>query len=812
MRSTARIFLPALLLALGWGAGPVWGQDRADSRTVRVDSIQVRGNARQATPAVLSDLGIRPGDVVTLSAIQRGIHRLFSTQQYDDIAVYASQTPSQLAGNSATLIVDVVERPYIVGYRFEGLKHTSGGTVRDTVGLESGKPLEPWRIHEAERLIKAELSKKGYVRARIDTALVRTQRPGEYRLVFKVDEGRRLVVAKIEFEGNQALSDDELIGALSVKPEGFWWWKSGEFREEEYRKDLDVNLVEFYGEHGYLDFRVLGDSMVVDPESGKTKLVIRVEEGKRYRIAGFEIEGNDFFPTEMLKARFKPRKTSLLGKLPLFGGGAEGDPIFNTRQWQDATDKVRQLYRNSGFLYAEVRPIVERLPDGPEGDARVRLKWRIRENQQAYVNLVNIRGNTTTHERVIRDRLTLLPGDVYGDERVVSSYQTVQGLGFFEPLPPNEAIDIQQAEVGKINVSFRVKEKQTGNINFGASLSPSSGMAGFVGYEQPNLFGQAKSGRFRWIFGARTSDIELSYTDPSVLGSRNSVSVTLRNSRDRFSFVGLGRRRQTGGSIAVGTPLFGARWTRISVRYSLFRDDYESGLADLDLEQRQLLNIGTRSSLELQIARDTRNHPLFPTRGSRNVVALEHTGGFLGGDGDYEKLTFESAWYTPIARLRSDPTKTPIDLALGLAIRGGTILGDNPFFLERFFMGGVQYGPPLRGYEELTITPFGHVPRETPGFSQLDRVGESYFGLYANIGMNLGGNFFVNAFYDAGNVWARSFGFNPTDLLRGIGVGVSIVTPVGPLGLDYAYGLDARDVFGNPNPGWRLHFRFGQIF
>jgi outer membrane protein insertion porin family len=104
------------------------------------------------------------------------------------------------------------------------------------------------------------------------------------------------------------------------------------------------------------------------------------------------------------------------------------------------------------------------------------------------------------------------------------------------------------------------------------------------------------------------------------------------------------------------------------------------------------------------------------------------------------------------------------------------------------------------------------VPNETPGFSRLDRVGGSFFGLYTTLGLNLGGNFFINAFYDAGNVWRTAEGFNPTDLFRGVGVGVTVVTPVGPLGLDYAYALDARDAFGNPNPGWKLHFRFGQIF
>ncbi len=785
------------------------GQTEAAPRSVRVDSIHVTGNVRQATPVVLADLGIRPGDVVTYKHIQRAIQRLFATGSYDDIAVYVEDDPA----GPVTMVVAIVERPFILGYRFEGLQHISAGSIRDTVGLESATPLSPAQVHEAQIQIRSELSKKGYVRAQIDTSLIPTDRPGEYRFIFTVNEGRRLVVAGVEIVGNEKISDHEIIGSMSVKPEGFWWWENGEFREDEYRQDLEIGLVESYGSRGYLDFQVLGDSMIVDPETGKTKLLIRVNEGKQYRIADFRIEGNSYFPTPVLEVRFKPRSRSLLSRLPLVGGGSEeGDPVFDTHAWQEATDQIHQLYRNSGFLYVQIDPVVERLPEGPDGEPRVRLVWRIEENEQAYVNLVNIAGNTTTHERVIRDRLTLLPSDVYGDERLVGSYQTVQGLGFFEPLPPDQALDIRPNDEGNINVTFRVKEKQTGNINFGASLSPSAGMAGFIGYEQPNLFGQAKSGRFRWIFGSRTNDIELGYSDPSIMGSRNSFAVSLRSSRDRFSFIGLGRRRQTGGSLTVGTPLLSARWTRISFTYALFRDQYDSDEDELDLEQRQLLNVGTRSSFEIRVARDTRNHPLFPTSGSRNMVSLQHVGGFLGGDGDYRKVLFESEWYTPIARLRSDPTQTPIDLALGLSFRGGSIVGDNPFYLERFLMGGVQYGPPLRGYEELTITPDGHVPRETPGFSRLDRVGSSFFGLYTSLGLSLGGSFFVNVFYDAGNVWARSAGFDPTDLYRGVGIGVSIVTPVGPLGLDYAYALDARDVFGNPNPGWRLHFRFGQIF
>lgn len=809
MKSKQLALVVSALVLLITGAEPLSGQQAAPPG-VRVDSIHVTGNSRQATPVVLGDLGIRPGDVVSTRDIQRGVQRLYGTGQYEDIRLYAVDGP----GGRTTLVVDVVERPFILGYSFRGLEHAGGRAIRDTAGLENRAPLQPSAVFQAQQLLREELSKKGYVRARVDTSLVPGERPGEYRLIFDVDEGRRLVVSDIVFEGNEALDDGELIGAMSVKPEGFLWWKTGEFREAEYRRDLRVNLVESYGSRGYLDFQIRGDTMIVDPKSGKTRLVIRVEEGEQYRIADFQIEGNEHFPKAVLAARYSPGERSLLSRLPLIGAsGDEGDPVFNTRQWADATESVRNLYRNAGFLYSEIAPVVERLPDGPDGHPRVALKWQIREHEQAFVNLVSIEGNTTTHERVIRDRVILLPGDVYGDERLVNSYQTIQGLGFFEPLPPQDAVNINpDPEEGNINVTFRVKEKQTGNINFGASLSPAVGVAGFLGYEQPNLFGQAKSGRFRWVFGSRSNDIEVGYSDPSIFGSRNSFGVSLRSSRDRFSFVGLGRRRQTGGSLSFGTPFLGSRWTRLTFRYSLFRDEFDSDEEDLDFVQRELLNIGTRSTFEIRLSRDTRNHPLFPTAGSRNSVSLEQTGGALGGDGNYRKVSFESDWYTPIARLRSDPTQTPIDLALGLGFKGGFIVGDNPFFFERFFMGGVQYGPPLRGYEELTITPKGHIPRGTPGFSRLDRVGESFFSLTANIGMNLGGNFFVNGFYDAGNVWQDSFGLNPTDLLRGFGVGVSIVTPVGPLGLDYAYGIDRRDVLGRPDPGWKLHFRFGQIF
>ena len=125
-------------------------------------------------------------------------------------------------------------------------------------------------------------------------------------------------------------------------------------------------------------------------------------------------------------------------------------------------------------------------------------------------------------------------------------------------------------------------------------------------------------------------------------------------------------------------------------------------------------------------------------------------------------------------------------------------------------MGGTQAGIQLRGYDEASVTPSGHIPEEAP-FSDLDRVGESFFRTGATFGIKLTSSIFASAFLDAGNVWMDSDQLNPTDLMVGAGFGVSLVTPFGPLGLDYAYGFDRKDILGRPDPGWQLHFKFGRV-
>jgi outer membrane protein insertion porin family len=766
-----------------------------------VDSLVVRGNERVSSDRILEQSGLRVGMDVSFPDVQDAIHRIFDLGEFSDVRILVSE------GDRAVLHVVVEERPYVSSYRFRGLRSIGAGTVRDTVGLVDGEPLSPDKVTRAMGMLRELLSNEGLPRARVDTAFAEAEEG--YQLVFDVDEGPRLSLAGIAFEGNEAFSDEELRGAMGTGEEGFFWFQSGELQRDRYERDIRERLPDFYARHGYIDMSVADDTVMVDRSTGKGRVRIEVEEGPRYRMREFVVRGNRRFPSDALRARFPEGADLEDGRAP------EELPAFDQVAFREGTSSVGELYRNAGYLRARVVPTVERLPADStvEGDRLVRATWTVQEGEPAYLRYVDVVGNDKTHDRIIRQRLGLLPGDIYSQERLVQSVRNVQSTGFFEQLPPQEAVDIQPLDDGDVDVTLRVKEKQTGNLNFGMSASAGTGFAGFVGYEQPNLFGQAKSGRFRWIFGARTQDIELRYSDPQLFGSRHSATIQLRNSRDEFRTFGVGERRQRGGSLEFGTPFPGLRSTRVFLGYSIF-DDRQSdlNLFGVDPSERGILLDGTRSSVSLRVVRDTRQGGQFPVAGSRNMASVSFTGGPLGGDGDFGRYEFESEWLVPVAQIGGGFESNPVQLIAGLDFRGGFILGDNPFFRERFFMGGTQIGQELRGYGEATVTPQGHVPENTGGFSQLDRVGESYFATTARFGAKISQQIAVNTFLDAGNVWSSATQLTPTDLLVGAGAGVSLVTPFGPLGIDYAYGFDRRDVLGRPDPGWQLHFKFGRIF
>lgn len=797
---SAVVFLSSALLAPR--AARAQGETPAAAPpAVAPDSIVVLGLRRVERKQVLDQSGLVPGRALGYRDVQRAIQALYTTGQYDDIRV-----SQDTAAGRQLLIVRLHERPILLKWAVRGVSRLSEGSVRDKAQLAEGRPLDPAAVARARGRIDSLYRAQSYYLAQVKVVSIYEGDSARVRIVFDVDEGRRVAVARVRVEGTTHFAMEQLVGQMKTRPEGFWWFRSGEYDDEKLRADLQERLPKFYGDKGYVDFQVLGDTLVVDDSTGKATLVVRVSEGEPYRIGSFEVVGNRRFSTEELQQLFPFKGESRRGFLGL--AGTERGPLyFDQARWDDATQQLRTLYYNNGYIYVTVQPQVIRRSSA-DGKPVVDLRWAINEGQPAIVNKIEISGNDVTHERVIREAIVLLPGDVFRQDALIRSYQNISNLGFFQqplPFPDTRPANDQ----GDVDVVFRVTEKHTGNINFGASVGQGTGVGGFLGLDEPNLFGQGKKGHFQWQFGKNISDFAVSYTDPAIRESRISGTLDVHNTRLRYTIADLGTLRRRGASLQFGFPAFGDRYTRLFVSYGIDDQTFtgsSSGLASLRC------NNCIRSTFGVSLLRDTRVDLPFPTGGTMHSIGISQSGGPLGGSGNFQRLDLEGRWYAPLGQLGGPTSSSPVKFVMGLSTRSGVVFGNSPFFDQLFTMGGVQYGIPLRGYDEFSITPHGYDPTATNGQATAGSFGKAYVVMTGEVGARLSQMFYVAAFFDAGNVWAQAGEFNPTRLFRGAGVGLSIISPLGPIGIDWAYGFDRTDSFGRPAPGFKLHFKLGNFF
>ena len=775
-------------------------------RCATPDALAFRGSTRTAESALRAETGITPGTPLNYRDVQRAVRSLFATGQFDDVRAACEVSPA----GRAMLVFELRERPLLSEIEVRGVDRISSGDVRDRIELLVARPVDPAQVARAVSRIDSLYESKGYYLARItvDTALS----GGNAKLTFSIDEGNRLAVSGVRISGARAVSPRAVVRAMKTKPEGFLWWRRGEFDEDEYQGDLAERIPQLYANRGFIDARVVRDTVIIDRDRGKALVDLAVEEGTRYRVGSFEPTGSTRFSREEI-ARFYPfgvqaRSVTDWVRDPFRRAQNGGAEIFDRGRWEEATRSVQQAYANEGYIYASVTPVVER-STGPDSVPLVNLRWDIEERQPAIVNRVEILGNDVTTETCIREQIFVLPGDVFNQDLLVRSYHNIANLGFFEtPMPPP---DTRQAnDRGDVDIVFRVKEKRTGSVNFGASVGQGTGVGGFVGFEQPNLFGLCKRGSLQWQFGHYINDFNLSYTDPAIQQSRISGTVNAYHSQTRFIISGLGRQVRTGGQLQFGFPVPQSRFSRFFVSYGGERVDYgDQGL----LGTADCRNC-FRSTLGMSLNHDTRIDMPFPSAGSNQSLSAQFTGGPLGGTAAYQRYTGEMRSYATLASFGGGrPGGSTIKVITGLSSRAGVLFGNaGPFYLQRFSLGGVQFGEPLRGYEEFSITPRGYRPGGGQYEAQLESFGNAFFTTTAEVGVRFGPQLYVNAFYDAGNIWARARDFDPTRLFRGAGVGVSLITPLGPLGLDLGYGFDRRDDSGRLAPKWQLHFRLGQFF
>ena len=764
-----------------------------------VDSIVVQGNHRLKAEEITTFSGVQLFQPINFRTVQRAIAGLYATGQFDDVRVDGHDVDGRFI---VTLIVK--ERPVLQRWSIRGVEKLEESAVRKKVSVLEGRPIDRVAVARSRAAIDSLYKKRGYYASVVRLVETRRDTANAVDVVFDVSEGGRVAISQVLIEGNQKFPDKVIVAAMTSRPEGFWWFRKGEYSEDKVEDDLRNRIPQWYANRGHVDLRILSDTLIADSTPGKAILKIKLDEGQPYKVGTLDIVGNRRFSAEELSLFFP------FGLAVVSGSGKDAGSAFSRADWEAATEKVRNIYSNNGYITSNVEPEEVRRT-GPDGKAMVDLRWRVFEGQPATINKIVIVGNDVTHERVIREQIVLVPGATFNRDLLIRSYQNVSNLNFFEqPLPPP---DVQQAENGvDVDVTFRVTEKNTGNVNFGASVGQGVGVGGFLGLEEPNLFGKGKKGRVQWQFGRNINDFNLSYSDPAIRDSRVSGTLTLFNSRQRYTVGDLGRIRREGTNLQLGLPFFGSRYTRVFASYGFQRNRFTDTPADI--ADRFRCDQGcSRSSLGLSLVRDTRIGLPFPVAGTSITTTGELNGGFLGGSGNYKKVDLEGAWFTPLNRPSGEGFGGGVQFTLGFKAKSGFVFGDvGPFFYELYSLGGVQFGIPLRGYEEFAITPRGYDPSASGSQVRPESFGKAYAAFTIEAGARLSQQFYVNIFSDAGNVYARARQFNPTRLFRSIGVGVALISPLGPIGIDLGYGLDRTDANGKPKPGWQLHFRLGNFF
>jgi len=423
---------------------------------------------------------------------------------------------------------------------------------------------------------------------------------------------------------------------------------------------------------------------------------------------------------------------------------------------------------------------------------RIDLALGIVENNPASINEIKIAGNTKTFEGVIRRELRVYPGDRFILSEVQRSLRDIVSLGYFNG-PPDVKTE-QVNEQGDINLLLTVSEKQTGYFRMGAGFSQLNSLSGFFGVQENNFLGRGKSVSLDWEFGKYRKNVNVSYTEPFLWGTENTLSLSIYNwIQDRVQQQYYTDRRK-GASLQLGRPFPWLDFMKAYVSYrfenvelSNFSDDYpETGtLRDVDWP---LL----KSSVLFSLSRNSTDNPFHPTEGSIVSLSAEFCGGLLQGNVKYMRYMAGMSWFRNIFWRFT----FHLNMEAGV-INGYGSAGEVQDF-EKFRLGGNRRYA-LRGYDFYEVVPEGN-----DSF-----VGGRYMTTFTHeVLFPFSSAVHGLVFFDAGNTWNSFSGADLFNLRRSLGIGIRVEMPtIGNLGFDYGYGFDK-----DGGPAWEPHFTFGTMF
>jgi outer membrane protein insertion porin family len=752
MLSNFRRFVPKAGVAVAVAA---YGLVAHATTPFIVQNVRIEGLQEIEPATVFAYLPIRQGDTFTDAVASEAIRSLYATGFFSDV---------RIAADGDVVIAHVVERSIIGTVDLSGIHEIGKGDLTKalrSVGLSSGRFYDKALVERAEQELKRQYLTRGFYAAEVTTTV--TPVDGNHvDLLFAVVEGPSAKIRQINFIGNNAFSTGALLDEIQMSTPNWssWYTKSDRYSKDNLTSDLE-RIRSYYLNRGYLEFEIASTQVSISPDKQDMYLTIAIHEGEPYKISNVELSGDVL------------EREAELDKLIKISPGQR----FSAEKLQATTKAIVDRLGEYGYAFATVNA----LPQIDHEHHTVDLRLQVVAGRRVYVRRINVTGNTRTRDEVVRREMRQLESSWFDSNRLALSKDRINRLGYFSNVElttvPVEGTDDQ------VDVNVDVTEKPTGAITLGAGFSSTDKVVLSAGASQDNVFGSGTSVSLNINTSQTYRTLTLTQINPyfTLDGIKRITDLYYRTSEPLFYSTDSSFRVVTIG----GDTKFGIPFSESDMVY--FGAGLERNQLDVDANTPQSYKnyvqdfgrVSNNVPVTVGWARDNRDSATVPSRGYFTQANAEY-GTPIGGT-EYYKADLQAQYYYSFSR----------GFVLGLNLQGGYGNGiGKPFpIFKNYFAGGIGS---VRGYEPSSLG-----PRDT---STGDPIGGSKM-LVGNIeltfplpGTGYDRTLRVFTFLDGGNVWGDPRqGGNTTvgsnGLRYGYGVGLTWISPIGPLKLSLGFPL-----------------------
>jgi outer membrane protein insertion porin family len=748
-------------------ASSAWAVDPFTVRDIRVEGLQ-----RVEPGTIFASLPFRVGETYNDDKGSSAIRALFGLGLFKDV---------RLEVNGDVLVVIVEERPTVADVDFVGTKEFDKEVLKKALrdaGVADGQPFDKALADKAEQELKRQYINKSLYGVEVVTTVTPIER-NRVNLTFSVTEGDVAKIKELHITGNKAFSESTLLGLFDLSTGGWlsWYTKSDRYSRAKLNADIET-LRSYYLSRGYLEFKVDTTQVAISPDKQSIAITLNITEGERFVVSGVKLEGNFLGKEEEFK--------SLVTIKP-------GAP-YNADAVAETTKAFTDYFGTFGYAFAKV----EAAPEIDRSNNRVAFVLQAEPSRRAYVRRINVAGNNRTRDEVVRREFRQFESSWYDGDKIRLSRDRVDRLGYFTEVN----VDTQEVTgtQDQVDITLNVAEKPTGNLQLGAGYSSADSVSLMFGIKQENVFGSGNYLGIEVNTSRSNRQLVLSTIDPyfTADGISRAIDVYDRTSQPLTGQGGDYKLKTRGASIRFGVP-----FTEIDTVY--FGSGYESltivpgtNLPNSYLNYANQFGF-TSNSIPLTVgwSRDSRDSALVPTMGRFQRVYGDWG---IAGDIRFVRANYQIQQYIPLNK--------QFTVALNGELGWGKGLNGQPYPLfKNYYSGGLGS---VRGFQQGSLGPrdvSGSDPTLALGAPKKLTLNAELVAPFPGAGNDR--TLRVYGFVDAGNVFQDKYRFSGPDGLRvSTGLGISWISPVGPLRIAYAVPLrkQASDKIE------RLQFQIGTSF